>query len=315
MAVCEICGSQNFELITTHIREGESRICKCQKCGLVIQDLPMSEHELKEYYNDAYQKTNSLTAGREQTARERFADRLQTIDPVYRRVLPYLRKDMSVLEVGCGAGELLYRIQPQVREVAGIELNSGFVDFINNDLGITAWAQDINKINFNGRKFDFIVSVATLDHLPNPLETLLTMKRLLSEKGEMFIIVPNRDEALNFFIPGENQAKFNTFFWHKAHMFYFTAETIEMMLNKAGFGVTVTSMHQYSMMNFLHWYFTGTPQKGSVGAVTGIRPFIGNSDYEIRMNEMFEEMELRFHRIMDETMRGDFLCCHSVLKS
>lgn len=314
MAVCEICGSENFEFITAQIREGESRICKCRDCDLVIQDLSMSEHELSDYYNDAYQKTNSLTTGREQTARERFADRLQTIDPVYRRVIPYLRGDMSVLEVGCGAGELLYRIRPHVREVAGIELNRGFVDFINKDLGMTAWAQDVNKIDFKGRKFDFIISVATLDHLPNPLETLLTMKGLLSDNGEMFIIVPNRDEALNFFIPGDNQVKFNTFFWHKAHMFYFTSATIEKLLNKAGFAVEITCMHQYSMMNFLHWYFTGTPQKGSVGAVAGLRPFIGNSDFETRMNEMFEEMELRFHRIMNETMRGDFLCCHSVLK-
>jgi hypothetical protein len=62
-------------------------------------------------------------------------------------------------------------------------------------------------------------------------------------------------------------------------------------------------------MNFLNWYFTSAPQKSFADAATGVKPFAGGSPFEIAMNEMFAEMENRFHQILANTFRGDTLCC------
>jgi len=164
MAECEICFSTEFDLISKKIREGAGRICRCKNCGLTYQEITLSPEELDEYYNKAYQETNSLVQGQILTARQHYEDRKKTIDQILRKITPLLRSDMKVLELGCGAGELLDAIKGKVAEVVGIELNKEFIDFIKNDLGFEGHDQDINLIDFGGRQFDLIISIATLDH-------------------------------------------------------------------------------------------------------------------------------------------------------
>jgi len=234
---------------------------------------------------------------------------MKTLSKVVENIRPYLKSDMNVLEVGCGAGELLSLIKPYVKNVTGIEMNKGFVDYMNNELGIEAYADDISLVDFKGRSFDVILSIMTLDHLPNPTETLRSMKRLLTKDGVVYIEVPNQEEALNFYLPEPSQEKFNKFFWQKAHYFYFTRDSLLKLLEKVGFVCKVTCRHEYTLLNFLNWYFTGERQKTFIDAATGIKPYAGNSAFEISMNKMFNEMENHFHKILIETFKGDTLCC------
>ncbi|KWT91057.1 class I SAM-dependent methyltransferase [Candidatus Magnetominusculus xianensis] len=308
-ARCELCGLSGFELIATEIREGPGRICQCTHCGLVIQDIAMDAEELATYYNEIYQKTNSLDSTREQSPREHFEDRLKTIDPIVGQLRAYLHPDLTVLELGSGTGELLYSIKPHVKSVTGIEIHKGFVEFMKGSLGIEAYAQDINDIDFGGRKYDLIVSIATLDHLINPFETLLKLKSLLTDDGLMYVEVPNRDEALNHYLPEPNLKAFNKFFWHKAHFYYFTADTLTKLMQKAGLSCELSCRHEYTLHNYLNWYFRGRPQGSFVDAVTGKGLFMGNSEFEAGMNDMFNEMNERFLRLMSVTNQGDTLCC------
>ena len=308
MPVCEICEAREFTLIADQIREGEGRIIQCQGCGLVIQDVDWREEKIKQYYNEEYQSTNSLVAGKAQNPREHFNDRLKTMQPVLERVKSLLRPHSRVLDVGCGAGELLSLIKPQVNYVAGIELHQPFVDFIKKDLEIDAYAEDVNKLPLD-RKFDLIISLFTLDHLLNPLATVLRFKELLAPGGKIYVEVPNREEALNYFLPERNRSKFNRFFWHRAHFYYFTQETIKALFQKAGLAIDVTCRHEYTLKNYLNWYFLGEPQSSFTQGCQETDLFDGPSDFERRMNRLFAEMEPKFKSIMAETFRGDTLCC------
>lgn len=267
-----------------------------------------SKEQFKAYYEVDYQKTNSLVNSVIQTPKEHFNDRLKTIEPIYERILPLLSPEIRVLEVGCGAGELLWRIKPLVSECVGVELNGPFVHFINDSLGIKCYGEDINKLSLDN-KFDLIISIATLDHLPNPLETLQTMKNLLTPNGRLYIEVPNLDEALNRFIPENTRRKFNEFFWHRAHLFYFDRETIARLFNKVGLEIEISCRHEYTLWNFLNWYFVGQPQPCFVEGVGSFEFFKGESEFEKQMNSMFEKMEKEFKKIMAESFTGDILCC------
>ncbi|MBF0569144.1 MAG: class I SAM-dependent methyltransferase, partial [Nitrospirae bacterium] len=132
--------------------------------------------------------------------REHFADRLKTISPIVGHLRKYLHPGAKVLELGAGTGELLHSIQPYVKEVTGIEIHKGFVEFMKDSLGIEAYAEDINKIDFGSRKFDLIISIATLDHLINPFETLTKLTGLLTDDGLIYVEVPNKEEALNYYL-------------------------------------------------------------------------------------------------------------------
>jgi 2-polyprenyl-3-methyl-5-hydroxy-6-metoxy-1,4-benzoquinol methylase len=270
--------------------------------------MDQSEEDLSRYYNEEYQKTNSLVVGKLQTPREHFDDSIKALNGLLNNVRPLLRPRMTVLEVGCGTGEILYSIKPSVREVVAIELNKEFVDFIRNDLKIEAYNQDVNTMDFGTRKFDLILCIGTLEHLSNPLATLRTMKNLLAEGGILYLEVPNTEEAMNLYLPEPSRKKFNTFFWHRAHTFYFTRDTLKKILDRAGFSSNITSRHQYTLINFLNWYFTGQRQNRYLEASTGVRLFTGSNPFETEMNRMMEEMETRFHIILSKTGHGDTLC-------
>jgi len=305
---CEICEQSGFSLIATRIREGEGRIVRCNNCGLVIQDTDWDSEKLKEYYETEYQLSNSLVTGKEQSAQEHFDDRIKTIRSVFEKVYPLLTPDSRVLEVGCGAGELLSLVSPHVSKCVGVEMNSSFVEFIRSNLSLEAYAEDINRLSLRGG-FDLIICIATLDHLQNPLETLNTMKKLLAPSGKIYIEVPNLDEALNRFLPNGNSERYREFFWHRAHLFYFDKDTIEGLLKKAGFLCDVSCRHEYTLKNFLHWYYLGKPQTDFVTGVTGNEFFGGDTEFEKRMNEIFNEMESVLKKVMAETFSGDNLCC------
>ena len=305
---CEICGNAEFAPVSSRIREGEGRIVRCRLCGLVMQDLGWDDDRIRGYYEGEYQRTNSLARGRVQTPQEHFEDRSKTIGPLFERIQPFLRPGGKVLDVGCGAGSLLRLIRPHVARCVGAELHTPFVDFINGSLSMEAHAGDINKLDLKD-KFDLIICIATLDHMPNPLESLRTMRGLLSPGGMIYIEVPNRDEALNHFIPAAARRKYNEFFWHRAHLFYFTGDTIAALFGKAGLKAEVSCRHEYTLKNFLNWYFLGEPQAGFVAGVRDADLFEGASDFEARMNRVFRDAEGRFKEIMSDTFGGDSLCC------
>lgn len=308
MIVCEICNSEDFRVIATEIREGPGIISQCNSCGLIIQNTVQTSEEIEEYYNREYQQTNSLQFGKEQTPREHFDDRIKTLGKLLEKITPFLKPDMRVLEIGCGTGELLYSIRPHVKEVVGIEIHKGYVDFINNELGIEAHSEDINRMDFTDRTFDIVLSIMTLDHLPNPAETLQTIKSLLVKDGIIYIEVPNREEALNFFLPEPNQKRFNTFFWHKAHYFYFTRSTLSKLMEKMGMDCEISCRHEYTLKNYLNWYFTGKPNKSFIEA-SNADFFSGNSEFENNMNKLFNETDNKFHKILNKYFKGDTLCC------
>lgn len=308
MPRCELCEGTDFELIATDIREGEGRIARCRRCELVIQDLGWTPEQLAAYYEREYQQTNSLVAGAELAARAHHEERLKNIGSIVERVLPLVRTGDAVLDIGAGAGTLLSRLRPPADRCVGVEMNTPFVEFMRKELGIEGHARDVNVVDFAGA-FDVIVSINTLDHLADPLRTLRTIRRLLKPDGRVYLEVPNQEEAMNAFLPEPQGAAFRRFFWHRAHLFYFTRSTIEALCRKAGLEVEVSCRHEYTLKNFLNWYFTGRPQKDFVGATTESRFFPGDSPFERGFDGAMARAEAEFKRVLAETFRGDSLCC------
>lgn len=324
---CEICGCSENTLISKQIREGEGRIVRCNQCGLIFQDAKFSLNQIKQYYNNEYTKTNSLDSDSIQTPREHFVDRLATLSLSLNKIKEILLDNykntsskINILEVGASTGELLFSIRNELSDkinidkTIGIELNSEFCDWANSNLeDIDMIDRDLNEVEFD-IKFDFIYSNYTLDHLINPKETLLKMKSLLKKDGIIYLELPNRDEALNYYLSPKTQDSYQIFSWHKAHMFYFTCDSITKMMDNIGMDVQLDCFHEYSLKNYLNWYFCGTPGKRFEKEINDVDFFFGDSEFEKEMNELFRYAEKRFKEIMKTTYSGNTICVTAKLK-
>jgi SAM-dependent methyltransferase len=96
----------------------------------------------------------------------------------------------NVLEIGCGTGEFTRLLAGRARNVVAVDLspqmirlarqNSTSYPHINYLLG------DVMSLSLPAEKFDCIVSLATLHHLP-PGQALLKVKNALKPNGALII--------------------------------------------------------------------------------------------------------------------------------
>jgi SAM-dependent methyltransferase len=104
----------------------------------------------------------------------------------------------NILEIGCGIGDLTWRMSKQYPEskVTGFDVSEKSIDiaqklFQNNNL-IFHVADDINILNVNDEKFDLIYLVDVYEHIPvGSRENLFNFfAQRLSEKGIIFLSCP-----------------------------------------------------------------------------------------------------------------------------
>lgn len=104
-------------------------------------------------------------------------------------------KQLKVLDWGCGKGHITYMLQKRGIEVVSCDVQD------NNDLD-SAFGQDIpiiHKTNisvvplthpyqlpFSNQEFDVVLSFGVLEHVPNDLESLKELSRVLKPGGLLF---------------------------------------------------------------------------------------------------------------------------------
>lgn len=97
------------------------------------------------------------------------------------------QRPMSLLEVGCGSGEFLQKVQYGVEVTMGIDINPHALQRARNK-GLNVYDQPINSIT---QKFDMIVLFEVLEHLQYPGEMLTEIVDRLNPGGILVIAVPN----------------------------------------------------------------------------------------------------------------------------
>ena len=134
-------------------------------------------------------------------------------------------KQGSVLELGCGNGDLINAVAKKFTDlsrIVAVDLRSpnalhSKVEFV---------AQDIEQSAIPGM-FDLIILNQVLEHMKNPLGLLEKAKKHLTPHGRILIVVPNRygfgNEA-RVYLPE-----------HGKHYFLWDRESLEYSLNRIGF--------------------------------------------------------------------------------
>lgn len=115
-------------------------------------------------------------------------------------------EDKAILEIGCGTGELAYRIaQKTFAEVLATDICRPFIDEAKKRFqlpNVRYEVADFNQIIFFKEKtFDYIVGNGILHHLyPHLDDSLAKMKSLLKDKGKIIFFEPNYMNPYVYFI-------------------------------------------------------------------------------------------------------------------
>ncbi len=206
-------------------------IGRCRECRLeqTVSSFPPDQlkrlYEL--YYNFGGERNTRYTQLRERV----LASRL------YRWWLAWdgdisfhsVRGSGRLLDIGCNEGRGLHRYQQNgFLVVEGLELNTGAAQ-LARARGFTVYTQQLEEFRPT-EPYDVIVLSNVLEHIPDPKQTLVRIRRLLRPGGQVWISCPNNASWL--------RSLFGNFWinWHVPfHIVHFSPTSLQRVLEDAGF--------------------------------------------------------------------------------
>lgn len=234
---CIICGGEQWAFL----RQGRDwlrpddevkfKLSRCISCGHVMQTPPPSNAELREAYSEDYVHYRPAWEEpgwpfwkilRELTTRRRIA-----------RLKDYGR-GRKLLEIGSGAGDFLYAAHQAGWEVRAVEYNEKSAEALREGLGLDVRTGELRPGLWNEGEFDVVALWNVLEHVPDPLDTLLTATSYLKPGGSLFLQFPTHDAT-------EHEKWFGEY-WIlldlPRHLNFFARDSLSMLCSKAGLELT-----------------------------------------------------------------------------
>jgi SAM-dependent methyltransferase len=110
----------------------------------------------------------------------------------------WIKKDASVLEVGCGKGEFLKLLTANRINAVGIDTNLCAIESARSN-GLNVIGLDLQDFAASTDElFDIVCHFQVLEHIPKPLQFLETCAKLLKPGGEILIATPNQDSFIRY---------------------------------------------------------------------------------------------------------------------
>lgn len=299
---------ESFTTVAEETREGRGVWEKCKHCGLVINRSGVPPEEAEAYYNDTYVKTNSYSEGEIISAKAHFDARLNSLRPRAEYLAKWLNPKHTVFELGAGTGELLWLIRDKVKRCQANEVNRLYSSFIERELNIESSSEDYFDLRFTD-KFDFILALNTIDHIHATLGVVKKVNVDLKKGGYFYVECPNDIQALKTMLPEPHRLMFQKFMYQRAHYYSFTFDTLKRLLTENGFEIVdEQSRHDYTLINYLQWYFAGVPMNRLQSAKENPRLHEGDSGFETEINAMFGRANVEFKEIITKHKIGESLC-------
>lgn len=189
---CPLCKGEDFKdrfaCVDYTVSKEIFQVVECDSCGFVFTNPRPFEKELGNYYkSDTYISHSDTSKGLVNKLYK--AIRLITLKQKHSLVSPFIQSG-SLLDIGCGTGAFLNYCKRQGVSVNGIEPDSDARKFGLNNYGIDVYPEDKLQ-QFPNNSFSVITMWHVLEHVSNLNERVSEINRLLTDKGRVFIAVPN----------------------------------------------------------------------------------------------------------------------------
>jgi len=131
-----------------------------------------------------------------------------------------------VLDLGCGTGHSYELLAP--RETVGVDLDPAALSGQDRETHVA----DMRRLPFTPQAFDAVVSIQSIEHVPDPEQVLAEVSRVLRPDGRAIFVTPNR---LTFGRPDEIIDPY--------HYVEYDAEDLRTLCNRFFASVEVRALH------------------------------------------------------------------------
>lgn len=150
-----------------------------------------------------------------------------------------LKQNLRVLEVGCGNGYILKKIQEKRNvEMYGFDLSEKKVEMAKK-VGIIAKVHDATKkFPYEDNFFDVVVCSEVLEHLFFPEECIMNINRCLKKDGILIITTPNLAFLWSrFSLLLRGTTEYIDYEFEKEHIRFYTQMSLTNMVERCGLKV------------------------------------------------------------------------------
>jgi ubiquinone/menaquinone biosynthesis C-methylase UbiE len=146
---------------------------------------------------------------------------------ILEQLADFLQPD-SILDVGCGTGELLFQLRSRTNTaLAGLDLSSNMLEVARKKLDNNADLRqgDAESLPWQARQFGLVLCTLSFHHYPQPAQALAEMRRVLKPGGTLLLADITMPAIVNLILPLLSTGD---------RHFYSKAE-ISSLLSQAGF--------------------------------------------------------------------------------
>ncbi len=213
------------------------RIVKCLDCGLIFANPRIHSHDIIAAYSDMEDDESYL---KEEMGRRMAAHLL------LKKIKKFKLQGNKLLDIGCSIGFFLDEARKMGWNVSGVEISKWAVKYAKEKLSLTVHHASLEDAKLPDNHFDVVIMQDTIEHLLNPRETLLEIKRILKPGGIVYVNTPNIDSFVSRIL----QAKW----WgiNQFHLYYFSNCTLGKLLANTGFHDFQFISHERTF-SFRYW--------------------------------------------------------------
>lgn len=218
---CKVCGSRQLSPALTLATGGELRYVECSRCGLVFNPHVWDSKDvelLNQYWT------------RETVDRIRHDPILKSRNRAFLRSLAELVPTRNLLEIGCGAGNILRCAAEEGWSTVGTEVAPDAVAACRSQ-GLHVLQGDLLELRLESQAFGAVIMGEVIEHLISPKLYLREIHRLLVPGGVLYLTTPNYGSLTRLLI----REHWRVFV--PQHLQLFRPCTLRLMLRKSGFSL------------------------------------------------------------------------------
>jgi SAM-dependent methyltransferase len=234
---CNLCGKDDYSVKFPAGEAQRNQIVECNMCGLMYANprTTVEEHEALSQA-DADQVFSEISTSYRQRLEK---ETLQVRD--YAGTRSFLAERFprrgKLLEIGSGFGYLSRFFREDGWQTLGVDPNAGFCKYAESEFGLNVIAATLPEADVADESVDVALMMHVIEHVPDPVDTLREIYRVL-RPGGIFVMETPRYDSLMFKVLGRRERSLSC----DGHIYFFTRLSLRKLAKRAGFEVVREDM-------------------------------------------------------------------------